>query len=63
MTPTDPAADNVLHAAFRALVEMQDSGTTVTASRWAVAEQFDPTEEAVKEIERAGIANQWPPLS
>jgi hypothetical protein len=63
MTPTDPAADNVLQAVFRALVEMQDAGTPVTASRRAVAKQFDLTEDAVKEVEREGVANDWPPLS
>ena len=63
MTPTDPTADDVHRAAFRALVEMQDAGAPVTASRRAVAKQFDLTEEVVKEIEREGVANDWPPLS
>ena len=63
MTPTDSADDNVLRAVFRALVELQDAGTAVAESRRAVAERFDLTEEAIKEIERAGVANDWPPLS
>ena len=62
MPPTDPDED-VLRAIFRALVELQDAGTPVAESRRVVAERFDLTEEAVKEIEREGVANDWPPLS
>lgn len=47
---------------FRALVESQDGGLNVIASRAEVARQFSVTEEQVKEIEREGLANQWPPL-
>jgi hypothetical protein len=47
---------------FRALVEAQDEGLTVSASRTAIAERYSVTEEDVKEIEREGLANQWPPL-
>jgi len=47
---------------FRALVEAQDGGLTVVASRADVATRFAITEEDVKNIEREGLANQWPPL-
>jgi hypothetical protein len=35
---------------------------TVGSSRAAAASRFSVTEEQVKEIEREGLANQWPPL-
>jgi len=47
---------------FRALVEAQDGGMAVTPSRTATARRFAVSEEQVKEIEREGLANQWPPL-
>jgi hypothetical protein len=47
---------------FRALVEAQDGGLTVAASRAEVARRFSVSEEDVKDIEREGLANQWPPL-
>ncbi len=47
---------------FKALVEAQDGGQSVTASRTAVARMFSVTEEQVKQIEREGSDNQWPPL-
>ena len=47
---------------FRALVESQDGGLNAVASRAEVARQFSVTEAQVKEIEREGLANQWPPL-
>ncbi len=47
---------------FKALVEAQDAGQSVAASRTTAAKQFAVTEEQVKEIEREGLANQWPPL-
>jgi hypothetical protein len=47
---------------FRALVEAQDGGQSVVASRGEIARQFSITEDAVKDIEREGLANQWPPL-
>jgi hypothetical protein len=47
---------------FKALVEAQDGGLGVAASRAAVAKQFAVTEDQVRDIEREGSANQWPPL-
>lgn len=48
---------------FKALVEAQDSGQSVAASRTTVAKLFTVTEEQVKQIEREGSEHQWPPLS
>ena len=47
---------------FLALVEAQDGGTPVAESRGAVAERFGLTERQVKEIEREGLDEGWPPL-
>jgi hypothetical protein len=47
---------------FKAVVEAQDGGQTVADSRAAIARQFSITEEQVKQIEREGSDNQWPPL-
>lgn len=49
-------------AIFRALLEAQDAGASVPASRSDVGEKFAVTEEQVKEIEAEGIEHQWPPL-
>jgi hypothetical protein len=55
-----PADDR--QAIFRALVDAQDGGLSVAASRAAIARQFSLSEQDVKEIEKEGLANQWPPL-
>lgn len=47
---------------FKALVEAQDGGQSVAASRATVAKQFAVSEEAVKRIEREGSDAGWPPL-
>jgi hypothetical protein len=47
---------------FKAIVEAQDGGQSVAASRAAAAKQFAVTEDQIKDIEREGLANQWPPL-
>ena len=49
-------------AIFKALVESQDEGMSVGESRAAIALQFSVTAEDVKNIEKEGLANQWPPL-
>jgi hypothetical protein len=49
-------------AIFKALVESQDEGMSVGESRAAIALQFSVTTEEVKDIEKEGLANQWPPL-
>jgi hypothetical protein len=47
---------------FKAVVEAQDGGQSVAASRAEAAKRFSVTEEQVKEIEREGSVNSWPPL-
>ncbi|MBN9521856.1 hypothetical protein J0H58_25625 [bacterium] len=47
---------------FLAVVEAQDSGMPVARSRAAVAERFGVSEAEVRDIEREGLAAQWPPL-
>ena len=47
---------------FLAVVEAQDAGSPVLVARAEVARRFSVTEEQVKDIEREGVANQWPPL-
>ncbi len=47
---------------FLAVVEAQDGGMAVASSRAAVAERFGVSEAEVRDIEREGLAAQWPPL-
>jgi hypothetical protein len=47
---------------FRELVEAQDAGMGVAASRAEIARRHAISEEKVKEIEREGSDRQWPPL-
>lgn len=60
--PSDEIPIEQRQVIFKALVEAQDGGLSVTASRTAVAKQFAVSEEQVKRIEREGSDNQWPPL-
>ncbi|QDU19728.1 hypothetical protein [Urbifossiella limnaea] len=59
---TDAPAADPRKDIFRAVVEAQDGGMTVAASRAAVAGQFGVSEAEVKDIEREGLAGGWPPL-
>jgi hypothetical protein len=54
---------NQRQAIFLALVESQDGGMSVATSRAEVARRFTVSESQVREIEREGLSNQWPPLS
>ena len=47
---------------FRALVDAQDQEMPVDVSRQVVAERFGLSEEQVRQIEREGLDNDWPPL-
>ena len=47
---------------FLALVEAQDRGLAVAESRRATAERFRVSEKQVREIEKEGLDNRWPPL-
>ena len=47
---------------FLALVEAQDRGMSPAESRKAVAERYGVSEGQVRQIEREGLDNSWPPL-
>jgi hypothetical protein len=47
---------------FLALVDAQDQEMPVEVSRKVVAERFGVSEEQVRQIEREGLDNDWPPL-
>jgi hypothetical protein len=47
---------------FLALVDAQDHEMTVPQSRKAMAERFGVSEGEVRQIEREGLDNDWPPL-
>jgi hypothetical protein len=61
--PEDDLPMDQKQAIFLALVESQDGGMTVATSRAEIARRFSVTEGQVKEIEREGLSQQWPPLS
>ena len=48
---------------FKALVDAQDEGMSVAASRSETARRFAVTEDQVRDIEREGSAKLWPPLN
>ena len=47
---------------FAALVDAQDEGVEVAASRRVVAARFGVSEQDVRDIEREGSEKDWPPL-
>jgi hypothetical protein len=47
---------------FLALVDAQDHEMSPAESRKAVAARFDVSEDQVRQIEREGLDNGWPPL-
>jgi len=47
---------------FLALVEAQDHGMSPAESRKVVGERFGVSEGQVRQIEREGLDNDWPPL-
>lgn len=47
---------------FAELVGAQDEGVDVPCSREMVARQHGVALDEVKEVEREGLDNQWPPL-
>jgi len=48
---------------FLAVVQMQDTGASVSESRQVIAERFNLTERQVLRIEKEGLENDWPPIS
>jgi DNA-directed RNA polymerase sigma subunit (sigma70/sigma32) len=47
---------------FLAIVTAQDGDMTVAQSRQAISKQFSISESEVRQIEREGLDNGWPPL-
>ena len=47
---------------FLALVEAQDQEMSVAKSRQLIVERFSVTDAQIRDIEREGLDNQWPPL-
>ena len=47
---------------FFALVDAQDHHIGVAHSRRLMVERFGVSDSQVREIEREGMDNQWPPL-
>ncbi len=62
MNDSQPSTADQRRAIFFALIQAQDAGQSVAESRRTVATKYEVTEERVKEIEREGIDQQWPPL-
>jgi hypothetical protein len=48
---------------FLALVEAQDRQMSVPLSRKEIARRFELSERRVREIEREGLDDKWPPLT
>jgi len=47
---------------FFALVDAQDHEVDVADSRRLMVQRFGVSESQVREIERQGMENEWPPL-
>lgn len=47
---------------FLALVDAQDHEIDVAQSRKLMIQRFGVSESQVRQIEREGVENQWPPL-
>jgi hypothetical protein len=60
--PDKPLPEPRRKEIFLALVEAQDQGMSPAESRKAVAERFGVSEGQVRQIEREGLDNDWPPL-
>lgn len=60
--PAGPLTVDRRRAAFAALVQAQDAGESVPASRAAVGRRFGLTDAQMRSIEREGMDNGWPPL-
>ena len=56
--PAEPRRKEI----FLALVAAQDKELTVAQSRKLISEQFGVAENVIRDIEREGLDQQWPPL-
>jgi hypothetical protein len=54
--------ENLRKKIFLALVSAQDQNLEVSQSRKLVVQRFGVSEGQVRQIEREGMDNQWPPL-
>ncbi len=65
MTKPDPEAplpEEQRKEIFLALVDAQDHDMSVVQSRKLIAEKFGISERQLRQIEKDGMENQWPPL-
>jgi hypothetical protein len=60
--PQDGLSEERRKEIFLALVEAQDGEMSVAQSRAAMGERFGLSESQVRQIEREGLDNAWPPL-
>ena len=58
----EPLPEPLRKEVFLALVEAQDQGMSPAQSRQAVGGRFGVSEGWVRQIEREGLDNEWPPL-
>lgn len=58
----EPLGEHRRKEIFLALVEAQDREVGVAQSRELIAAQFGVSEDQVRQIEREGLDQQWPPL-
>ena len=59
---SEPIAVERRQQVFIDVVAAQDEGLSVLAARTRVSKQHDLAADVVKDIEREGIENGWPPL-
>jgi len=57
-----PLSEERRKEVFAALVEAQDKEMGVPQSRKLIAERFGLSDAALRQIEREGVDQQWPPL-
>jgi hypothetical protein len=57
-----PLAEPQRKEIFLALVDAQDHDLSVAESRRHIAQRFGVSEQQVRQIEREGLDNGWPPL-
>jgi hypothetical protein len=58
----EPLSEERRKEIFLALVDAQDHEMDVPQSRKLVVQRFGVSEYQVRQIEREGMENQWPPL-
>ena len=58
----EPLSEERRKEIFLALVDAQDHDLDVPQSRQLVVQRFGVSDSQVRQIEREGMENQWPPL-